>query len=284
MSNFCGSNDSAASPVEKDSGDSLRIPLGYRFYPTDEELINHFLRIKIADPSFFTTDIEEADLNRVEPGVERKRFFFCRRDMIMKYATGFWKSTGEDREIFKGKTLIGMKRSLIFYRGSERTDWVMHEYRLEGDNLPQNANEWVIGEVFLENKTYIPPYDLQTHKRKANNNGGVRQLKPKLTTHNYTTMEDGACVEVRFNNDTVMFQLPFATVDCLKAEILKRFKTFESRKYFIQYKDEDELTITIFSDPELDYCLKFFKSTGTTPVPLFLQLRESVLCQHCLFN
>ncbi|XP_019184369.1 PREDICTED: NAC domain-containing protein 37-like [Ipomoea nil] len=318
MSGFCGSNDSVeSSPVEKDSGDSIRIPLGYRFYPTDEELINHFLRRKIEDPSFFTTDIEVVDLNSSESGVhvgERKRFFFCRRDMIMKYATGqiqgFWESTGEDREIFKGKALIGMKETMIFYRGrapsAERTNWVMHEYRLEDDNLPQNAkNEWVIREFFLENKTYIPPYVLQTlawasksildhdegevgkHnvncccccrrsslKRKDNNNeyvGGVmRQLKPKLTT-----MEENSIVfRVRFNNDTVRLQPRFATMDFLKAAILNRFKTLESVKFYIQYKDGEGYMITLAIDEDLHYCLEFFKSTGS---PVTLSLADVLL-------
>nr|GMD19087.1 NAC domain-containing protein 100-like [Ipomoea batatas] len=236
----------------------------------------------------------------------------------MKYGTGqratdsgYWKTTGEDREIFKGKTLVGMKKTLIFYRGRapscERTNWVMHEYRLEGHNslhnLPQNAkNEWVICKVFLKNplekKTFASDmhtlflmaiqslawaYEVGKHyvniKRKDYNNeyvGGVRQLQPKLHKSNSDAENPAAAAaSMGYNNDTVMFLLPFPTMDSLKAEILKRFNNLEAETFKIRYKDEDEEMVTIGCDDDLHYCLEFFKSTGTTPVRLSL-LKESI--------
>lgn len=79
---------------------------------------------------------------------EKEWYFFCQRDR--KYPTGmrtnratdcgYWKATGKDKEIFKRKSnnncLVGMKKTLVFYRGrapkGEKTNWVMHEYRLDG--------------------------------------------------------------------------------------------------------------------------------------------------------
>ncbi|CAA3001577.1 NAC domain-containing 92-like [Olea europaea subsp. europaea] len=146
---------------------------GFRFHPTDEELISHYLSPKVVDSNFCATAIGEVDLNKVEPWDlpwkakmgEKEWYFFCVRDR--KYPTGlrtnratdagYWKATGKDKEIFKVKILVGMKKTLVFYRGraprGEKTNWVMHEYRLESDNSMHNLStsskkEWVICRVF----------------------------------------------------------------------------------------------------------------------------------------
>lgn len=78
---------------------------------------------------------------------EREWYFFSLRDR--KYPTGlrtnratgagYWKATGKDREVYSASSgaLLGMKKTLVFYKGraprGEKTKWVMHEYRLDGD-------------------------------------------------------------------------------------------------------------------------------------------------------
>ncbi|KAL7161357.1 hypothetical protein ACSBR2_041919 [Camellia fascicularis] len=153
--------------------DQMELPPGFRFHPTDEELITHYLSKKVLDSNFSARAMGEVDLNKVEPWDlpwkakmgEKEWYFFCLRDK--KYPTGlrtnrataagYWKATGKDKEIFRGKSLVGMKKTLVFYKGrapkGEKTNWVMHEYRLEGkfslQNLPKTArNEWVICRVF----------------------------------------------------------------------------------------------------------------------------------------
>lgn len=61
---------------------------------------------------------------------------------------GHWKVTGKERYVTnqKTKTVIGKKRTLVFYEGhsssknncSKKTDWVLHEYRLVED-LPNQV-------------------------------------------------------------------------------------------------------------------------------------------------
>lgn len=153
--------------------EKLKLPPGFRFHPTDEELITHYLCPKVLDSNFYAKAIGEVDFNKVEPWDlpwkakmgEREFYFFCVRDR--KYPTGsrtnratdagYWKATGKDKEIYKNKILVGMKKTLVFYTGrapkGEKTNWVMHEYRLEcQNNSPATPprNEWVISRIFLK--------------------------------------------------------------------------------------------------------------------------------------
>ncbi|XP_027106631.1 NAC domain-containing protein 92 [Coffea arabica] len=163
--------------VLNEEDDLMDLPPGFRFHPTDEEIITHYLTKKVVDKNFGAIAIAEVDMNKCEPWDlpkkakmgEKEHFFFCQRDR--KYPTGmrtnratgsgYWKATGKDKEIYKGKgCLVGMKKTLVFYRGrapkGEKTNWVMHEYRLEGRfsyyNFPKGAkDEWVVCRVFHKN-------------------------------------------------------------------------------------------------------------------------------------
>nr|XP_043627029.1 protein CUP-SHAPED COTYLEDON 2 [Erigeron canadensis] len=151
------------------------LPPGFRFHPTDEELITCYLLHKVLDANFSCRAIAQVDLNKCEPWElpqrakmgEKEWYFFSLRDR--KYPTGlrtnratdagYWKATGKDREIFSSKTssLVGMKKTLVFYRGrapkGEKSNWVMHEFRLEGKFAyhflsKTSKDEWVISRVF----------------------------------------------------------------------------------------------------------------------------------------
>jgi len=75
---------------------------------------------------------------------EKEWYFYCPRDRKYRNSTrpnrvtggGFWKATGTDRPIYSldSTRCIGLKKSLVFYRGRAakgvKTDWMMHEFRL----------------------------------------------------------------------------------------------------------------------------------------------------------
>ncbi|CAN6166227.1 unnamed protein product [Urochloa humidicola] len=140
-------------------------PVGFRFRPTDEELVRHYLKPKIAGrahPDLLL--IPDVDLSACEPwdlpakalirSGDPEWFFFAPLDR--KYpgghrsnrstAAGYWKATGKDRLIRSrpAGTLIGIKKTLVFHRGraprGHRTAWIMHEYRTAEPQLQQGQN------------------------------------------------------------------------------------------------------------------------------------------------
>ncbi|KAL1565615.1 NAC domain-containing protein 7-like [Salvia divinorum] len=148
------------------------VPPGFRFHPTDEELVDYYLRRKITNQSIDLDVIKDVDLYKIEPwdlqelcriGTEDQNewYFFSHKDK--KYPTGtrtnrattagFWKATGRDKAIYSKHDLIGMRKTLVFYKGrapnGQKSDWIMHEYRLETDEngTPQEEG-WVVCRVF----------------------------------------------------------------------------------------------------------------------------------------
>ncbi|XP_061367623.1 NAC domain-containing protein 83 [Gastrolobium bilobum] len=128
----------------------LRLPPGFRFHPTDEELVLQYLKRKVFSSPLPASFIPEVDVCKSDPwdlpgDLEQERYFFSTKEA--KYPngnrsnratnSGYWKATGLDKQILTSKgnnQVVGMKKTLVFYRGKpphgSRTDWIMHEYRL----------------------------------------------------------------------------------------------------------------------------------------------------------
>ncbi|WOL11925.1 NAC domain-containing protein [Canna indica] len=131
------------------AGGELFLPPGFRFHPTDEELVMHYLCRRCAEQPVPVPIIAELDLYKFDPwqlpGMalygEKEWYFFSPRDR--KYpngsrpnraaGTGYWKATGADKPIGSPRP-IAIKKALVFYSGKppkgEKTNWIMHEYRL----------------------------------------------------------------------------------------------------------------------------------------------------------
>ncbi|XP_022843983.1 NAC domain-containing protein 37-like [Olea europaea var. sylvestris] len=153
------------------------VPPGFRFHPTDEELVGYYLRKKVASQKIDLDVIRDIDLYRIEPwdlkdkcriGYEEQNewYFFSHKDK--KYPTGtrtnratmagFWKATGRDKAVYLKTKLIGMRKTLVFYKGrapnGQKTDWIMHEYRLESEeNGPPQEEGWVVCRAFKKRIT-----------------------------------------------------------------------------------------------------------------------------------
>ncbi|KAK8563599.1 hypothetical protein V6N12_035744 [Hibiscus sabdariffa] len=130
----------------------IQLPPGFRFHPSDEELIVHYLNNRVTSRPLPASIIAEIDLYKFNPWElpdkaffgEDEWFFYSPRDR--KYSKGarpnravglgYWKATETDKPILTscGTTSIEVKKALAFYKGrppkGTKTEWIVHEYRL----------------------------------------------------------------------------------------------------------------------------------------------------------
>ncbi|XP_074293889.1 uncharacterized protein LOC141621073 [Silene latifolia] len=126
-------------------------PPGYKFDPSDEELIIEYLLPRMKDDGKMHPNLMH-DVNIYEhnpdylaekycPQGNKGWYFFTPRDK--KYPNGsrpnrqagdgYWKATGADKAIQRDGVKVGSRRALVFYKGKppkgEKTLWIMHEFR-----------------------------------------------------------------------------------------------------------------------------------------------------------
>ncbi|XWS16628.1 hypothetical protein CRYUN_Cryun34aG0107000 [Craigia yunnanensis] len=136
---------------DKDDHEHDMVMPGFRFHPTEEELVEFYLRRKVEGKRFNVELITFLDLYRYDPWElpalaaigEKEWFFYVPRDRKYRNGdrpnrvttSGYWKATGADRMIrAENSRSIGLKKTLVFYSGKApkgiRTSWIMNEYRL----------------------------------------------------------------------------------------------------------------------------------------------------------
>ncbi|ESQ33536.1 hypothetical protein EUTSA_v10009466mg [Eutrema salsugineum] len=147
---------------------SSSLPPGFRFHPTDEELVGYYLHRRNEGLEIELEIIPLMDLYKFDPwelpeksflpNRDMEWFFFCRRDRKYQNGSrinratksGYWKATGKDRKIVcqsssssSSSSIIGCRKTLVFYMGRApfggRTEWVMHEYRLCDNDTSQGS-------------------------------------------------------------------------------------------------------------------------------------------------
>ncbi|KAK7294566.1 hypothetical protein RJT34_17455 [Clitoria ternatea] len=141
------------------------LPVGFRFKPSEEELVNHYLKRKLLHDDVPTRIIPVFNLCKVEPwevpGMseiksDEEWFFFS--PVCYKYQNGkrvdretncgYWKATGKERYIRARRTnnVIGAKKTFVFYEGCvsdrSKSNWVIHEYYVE--DLEENQKTFVL--------------------------------------------------------------------------------------------------------------------------------------------
>ncbi|XP_050224794.1 NAC transcription factor 25-like [Mercurialis annua] len=161
-----------------------KMPPGYKFLPTDEELITHYLMNKVSDheslPPHDFQEIEDNELHSKPPCNlvkyscgEREWYFFIhigeeefvddegnKRSSIriVGEGLGFWRANGQEQPIFNcDGDVFAFKIQFTYFSGNSpkdarKTHWRMDIYRLpSGQFHRENCNckgkEWVLGRL-----------------------------------------------------------------------------------------------------------------------------------------
>ncbi|XP_042387629.1 NAC transcription factor 32-like [Zingiber officinale] len=131
-------------------GTATAIPIGYRFLPTDKELIVDYLANRVAGKPVPSTAVIEADVYGTEPwnllrNGDQEGYFFAMRKrknavgtrVDRRAGTGTWTLYSKKEESVttldaEGREIaVGCKSSLSFNDGkSKYSGWIMHEYEL----------------------------------------------------------------------------------------------------------------------------------------------------------
>ncbi|XP_074360393.1 NAC domain-containing protein 30-like isoform X1 [Apium graveolens] len=219
--------DNIVSSMEPESC----VPPGFRFHPTEEELVGYYLNRKINSLKIDLDVIVELDLYSIEPwdlqgrcklGYEEQSewYFFSHKDR--KYPTGrrtnratsagFWKATGRDKAVVSKESIIGMRKTLVFYKGRAptgiKTDWIMHEYRLQSsEHEPPQEEGWVVCRAFRK------PIPNQRQGNGNLNNGYYFRNGNNFASSSIQDRLINPVHSVVQNQSTNYYQVPFATLD-----------------------------------------------------------------------
>ncbi|KAF7805724.1 NAC domain-containing protein 90-like [Senna tora] len=143
--------------------DPLPLQPGFRFYPTEEELVSFYLLNKLQGqrhdihrviPVVPVFDVEPWHLpslagEKCREDKEQWFFFSPRQEREARggrpnrtTASGYWKATGSPGYVYSSHNkVIGVKKTMVFYKGKaptgRKTKWKMHEYR--AINQPSNS-------------------------------------------------------------------------------------------------------------------------------------------------
>ncbi|XP_022715890.1 protein CUP-SHAPED COTYLEDON 2-like [Durio zibethinus] len=159
---------------DDDFGDQY-LPVGYRFVPTDEELVSHYLINRVfckPVPASVFQEINASELYSQPPkssvqfsSGEREWFFFIHKDgnfddeqhktlfRMVGDGLGFWRSNGEKPLFDTSGNVVAFKIHLTYFSGclskAKKTHWRMDEYRLpiQFYTLHNSKEEWALGRL-----------------------------------------------------------------------------------------------------------------------------------------
>ncbi|XP_052304397.1 TMV resistance protein N isoform X3 [Populus trichocarpa] len=157
-----------------------------RLHLTDAELML-YLKRKICENSFKFDTIPDVDVYKWDPEelpelspLENRQWYFFgpryrrypRTGARLNRATkqGYWKPAGRVRNIVCNSRKVGVKKTLVFYRGraprGERTDWEMQEYTLNEKELKGCTNVqdcYALYKLYKNKKRVVKIFGIQVY-------------------------------------------------------------------------------------------------------------------------
>ncbi|CAO2046161.1 unnamed protein product [Urochloa humidicola] len=124
-------------------GGATNLPPGFHFFPSDEDLVVHFLRRKVANlpcrpdiiPTVLLQHYNPWELNGTALQAGNQWYFFSHAAQSRTSPNGYWNPIGADETVTSSGCVIGLKKTLIFCTGEPskgfKTNWIMHEYHLQ---------------------------------------------------------------------------------------------------------------------------------------------------------
>ncbi|KAK3418799.1 hypothetical protein EUGRSUZ_H03362 [Eucalyptus grandis] len=186
------------------SAAGIKLPIGFRFRPTDEELVVHYLRRKVLAVPLPAAVIPELDVFGTDPGglpgnLRERRYFFSRRNRssggreCIRVAAGFgyWKYKTKSKQILAsdgtGNQVIGMRKTLVFCEGKRsacdaaRSRWILHEFTIAGTR--ENSKSTSMARAGDENWAVYRLFQKKMRpKRSDNGNGDFSHRKRKKSS------------------------------------------------------------------------------------------------------
>ncbi|XP_021681110.2 NAC domain-containing protein 68-like [Hevea brasiliensis] len=205
--------------MERERFSNFQLPPGFRFHPSDEELIVHYLKNKVASRPLPASIIAEIDLYKYNPWELPKKalfgedewYFFTPRDRKYPNGTrpnraagaGYWKATGTNRPILtsSGSNNIGVRKALVFYLGrppkGTKTDWIMNEYRLLDATVKPSRSK---GSMRLDDWVLCRIQKKGNASKKTNE---VQDEQNKDLVRYLQNMEEACRTYTNYNNDMI---------------------------------------------------------------------------------
>ncbi|KAL0700514.1 hypothetical protein Bca4012_056636 [Brassica carinata] len=230
----------------------MEYPVGFRFSPTDHEILGYYLRLKNlgGDTSLVDEVISTVDIYSFEPLELPHHSRMESTDQKTGLTTEIMQKRG-DRE------KIGEKRVLVFYvrESKSKSDWVMHEYVATSLPPTHQMVTYTVCKVMFKGD----PTDLHSSSAAAVSVGsGEIEQNHSLITHmnnsggGLSSAAEGSPFALQTQRQFTGF-LPLEEETQFEDEMLRVFNNLPTDDWNSLFNNEEQETIMLTQEDRNDY-------------------------------